>query len=63
MDGMNGIKASAVVLSYRRPRNVEQIVAGLLEHPFVNDIVVWHNGDGKNADAAWLSWWVRFRHW
>ena len=41
---MNGIKASAVVLSYRRPRNVERIVAGLLEHPFVGEIVVCHNG-------------------
>jgi len=44
MVGIN-LKASAVVLSYRRPRNVERIVAGLLKHRFVDDVVVWHNGE------------------
>jgi len=43
-----GAKVSAVVLSYRRPRNVKRIVAGLLEHRFVEDVVIWHNGEHES---------------
>lgn len=38
------MKASAVVLSYARVGNLPAIVEGLLLHPFVDDVVVWHQG-------------------
>jgi hypothetical protein len=60
---MDGIyKASAVVLSYRRPRNVERIVGELVALDFVDEVVVWHNGPheqpklpmgGKCTMLAW----------
>lgn len=38
-------KASAVVLSYARPLNIPPIVERLLEQPFVDDVIVWHQGE------------------
>ncbi len=34
---------SGVVLSYGRTANIPRIVAGMLEQPWMDDVVVWHN--------------------
>ncbi len=36
-------KVSGVVLSYGRTANIPRIVAGMLEQPWMDDVVVWHN--------------------
>ena len=40
---MSTPKVSGVVLSYGRTENIPRIVAGMLEQPWMDDVVVWHN--------------------
>lgn len=41
---------SACLLSWKRPDNVRQIVAGLRKEPLIDDIVVWNNNPDMRLD-------------
>jgi len=50
-------KATAVLVNWRRPENIPQIIERLAEQPFVGEIRIWDNADEdyKSLVGEWMS--------